>query len=474
MSDTRGFLKYDRQLPERENPHERIRHFGEFEHPVSDDLANEQAARCMDCGVPFCQSGCPLGNVIPEFNDAVYCGDWHEAYRILSATNNFPEFTGRICPAPCEASCVLGIHSLPVTIEHIEKQIAERSFENGWVEVRRPASRSEKTVGIVGSGPAGLAAADELNHAGHTVTVYEKDDRIGGLLRYGIPDFKLEKWIVDRRIDLMREAGVTFVTNMHIGVDIPVVEIHAKHDALLFCGGASVPRDLNVDGRGLGGIHFAMDYLTMNNRRVAGNPISDDMFVSAAGKDVVVIGGGDTGSDCIGTANRQGAKSVTQIELLAKPPTNRHPSTPWPLWPMQLRTSSSHEEGCDRKWAISTKSFIGDDRGQITGIEIVDLDWSDGAGHASPKVRERPDSRRVLKCDLALLAIGFLHGDHRCPEALGVATDARGNIAGDGHSTNVDKVFSAGDMRIGQSLVVTAIAEGRRAAEEIDEFLERM
>ena len=347
-------MKYGRDLPEKREVENRVNDYKEIYLDHTEDFTKKQAARCMDCGIPFCHSGCPLGNIIPDFNDAVYKEDWHKAFEILSSTNNFPEFTGRICPAPCEKACVLGINSDPVTIEHIEKSIAEKAWESGWIKPDIPAERTGKQVAVVGSGPAGLAAASQLNAAGHTVTVFERNDKIGGLLQYGIPDFKLEKWVVERRVQWMEASGVMFRVNTNVGVDISADELLDDYDAVLLAGGSTIPRNLNIPGRELKGVHFAMEFLEQKNRQVAGQDEFDHDIISATGKNVVVIGGGDTGSDCVGTSNREKAESILQIELLSQPPADRHASTPWPLWPMQLRTSTSHEEGCDRKWALLT------------------------------------------------------------------------------------------------------------------------
>lgn len=472
MADIKGFLKYGRELPDKRPASSRIKDYKELYTPVPPEHAQQQAARCMDCGVPFCHNGCPLGNIIPAFNDAVYREDWLEAFEILSSTNNFPEFTGRICPAPCEQACVLGINTPPVTIEHIEKSIAEIAFERGYIRPKPPATRTGKKVAIVGSGPAGLAAAAQLNKAGHFVTVLERDDRIGGLLRYGIPDFKLEKWVVERRIAIMEAEGVRFRTNAHVGVNVPTEQLQAQFDAILLAGGATVPRDLGVPGRELKGVHFAMDFLKQSNQRVAGDTFEAEALISAKAKNVVVIGGGDTGSDCMGTSHRQGAASVTQLELLGKPPAQRDVSTPWPMWPLQLRTSTSHEEGGKREWAVMTKAFLGDGNGQLRAIQLVDVEWTAPHDGGRPQLLERPDSLREIPCELALLAVGFLHGEPKGLVAdLEVALDARGNIQTTDYATSVEGVFAAGDVRRGQSLVVWAIAEGREAAAAIDRFL---
>lgn len=466
MADHHGFMTYGRALPPKEAPQERVQHWREFYQPTSEQEQQQQAARCMDCGVPFCHAGCPLGNIIPDFNDAVYRGDWREAYDVLSSTNNFPEFTGRICPAPCESACVLGINSDPVTIEHIEKSIIERAFSEGWLQPEPPAERSGKQVAVVGSGPAGLAAADQLNQAGHRVTVFERSDRIGGLLRYGIPDFKLEKEVLDRRLALLQAEGIRFKTNVNVGVDISATTLQEQFDALILCGGSTLPRDLPIEGRHLRGVHFAMDYLTQHNRTVAGDDILPAERITAQGKHVVVIGGGDTGADCVGTSNRLGAASVTQIELMVKPPGQRSADTPWPLWPMQLRTSTSHEEGCERQWAILTKAFLSSDGETVSGLRIVEVAWESG------RLRELPDTERTLPADLVLLAVGFLHPQKAgLLEQLRVTLDKYGNVQTEDYGTSVAGVFAAGDMRRGQSLVVWAISEGREAARAVHTYL---
>lgn len=424
----------------------------------------------MDCGVPFCHNGCPLGNNIPDFNDAVYQGKWEEAIKILSSTNNFPEFTGRICPAPCEASCVLSINNKPVTIEYIEKTIAEQAFEKGYIKANPPKSRTGKRVAVVGSGPAGLAAAAQLNKAGHWVTVFERSDRIGGLLRYGIPDFKLEKTVVDRRVRLMEQEGIIFRTNAHVGVNISAKHLKDEFDAVVMCGGASAPRDLPIPGRQLKGIHFAMDFLPQQNKRVSGDRIFSGEIL-ATDKNVLVIGGGDTGSDCVGTSNRQLAKSVTQIELLAKPPMTRSENNPWPLWPMVLMTSSSHEEGVERQWAILTKEFLGDNMGRLTGIKLVDIKWGVNA-QGRMGFEEIPGTERVMPCELALLAIGFTGAEKGgMVEEMKLDLDERGNIRTENYMTSVEGIFAAGDIRRGQSLVVWAISEGRETARAVDTWL---
>lgn len=471
MGQIDGFMKFDREMPKSRDPKERINDYKEVYIPLDKEKVKQQASRCMDCGVPFCHNGCPLGNNIPDFNDAVYQGKWDDAIRILSSTNNFPEFTGRICPAPCEASCVLSINNKPVTIEYIEKTIAEQAFEKGYIKPNPPKSRTGKRVAIVGSGPAGLAAAAQLNKAGHWVTVFERSDRIGGLLRYGIPDFKLEKTVVERRVRLMEQEGVIFRTNAHVGVNISAKHLQEEFDATLICGGASAPRDLPIPGRQFKGVHFAMDFLTQQNKRVAGDKIFSGEIL-AGGKNVLVIGGGDTGSDCVGTSNRQGAKSVTQIELLAKPPLKRNDDVnPWPMWPMVLTTSSSHEEGVQREWAILTKEFLGDAMGRLTGLKVVDIKWGVNA-EGRMGFEEIPGSERIIQCELALLAIGFVGAEKGgIVSELKLELDERGNIKTQNYAASEEGIFAAGDIRRGQSLVVWAISEGREAARAVDTYL---
>jgi len=424
----------------------------------------------MDCGVPFCHNACPLGNIIPDFNDAVYHRDWKTAIEILSTTNNFPEFTGRICPAPCEGSCVLGINKPQVTIEYIEKMIVEKAFEYGMITPNVPTKRTGKKVAIVGSGPAGLAAAAQLNAAGHTVTVYERESRIGGLLRYGIPDFKLEKWVIDRRMDIMEQEGIIFKTNANVGVNVDAEALVKDNDAVVLCGGSTIPRDLPIEGREAKGIYFAMDFLTQQNKRVAGDD-EPAHPITAQGKNVLVIGGGDTGSDCVGTSNRHGAKQVVQIELLAKPSDSREENNPWPEWPMILRTSSSHDEGCERKWSILSEAFLKDEDGNVTALQVVEIEWyvkEDG----SRSFRKIKGTEREIPCDIVFLAMGFLHPQKEgMLETLKIKVDTRGNVDSTNYQTNKKKIFTAGDMRRGQSLVVWAISEGREAARAVDEYL---
>jgi glutamate synthase (NADPH/NADH) small chain len=422
----------------------------------------------MDCGVPFCHTGCPLNNLIPDWNDLVYRGRWREAIRELHATNNFPEFTGRLCPAPCEAACVLGIHEPPVTIKSIEQAIVERAFEEGWIRPEPAPSRSAKSVAIVGSGPAGLAAAQQLARLGHSVTVFEKADRIGGLLRYGIPNFKMEKRFIDRRLEQMSAEGVEFVTSAHVGVNVKLADLQRDYDAILLAGGAEKPRDLGIPGRELAGIHYAMEFLTQQNRRNQGEDVPTAGAILATGRDVVIIGGGDTGADCLGTSHRQGARSVTQLELLPKPPDQRADSTPWPLWPMQLRVESSHEEGGLRDWAVSTVKFSGDANGRVARLHATRVG-------PPPSFQPQPGSEFTIDADLVLLAMGFTGPvQPGLLDSLGVEYDKRGNVStGENYMSSVPGVFAAGDMRRGQSLIVWAIAEGRKAAAGIHRWLNR-
>lgn len=466
MGKITGFMEIAREVPSRRPVAERVNDWFEIYQPFPVEKVKSQGARCMDCGLPFCHTGCPLNNLIPDWNDLVYQDRWRDAIRQLHATNNFPEFTGRVCPAPCEASCVLGINEPPVAIKTIERAIIDHAWEQGWITPEPPAAKTGKRVAVVGSGPAGLAAAQQLARAGHDVTVFEKAGRIGGLLRYGIPDFKMEKHHIDRRSAQMEAEGVTFRTSCHVGVDVKMDELRKSFDAILLAGGAEQPRDLAIPGRELKGIHFAMEFLPPNNKRNAGDVIPEHEWISAAGKDVIIIGGGDTGADCLGTSHRHKAASVRQFEIMPMPPGQRADSTPWPLWPLMLREESSHEEGGDRHWSIMTTRFLDDGNGNVAGLETIDVG-------PPPSFERRPGSERQFKADLVLLAMGFT-GPVRngMLEQLGVQLDARGNVeAGTSFQTTVEGVFAAGDMRRGQSLVVWAIAEGRRAARGVDEFL---
>ena len=473
MGKVTGFKEYERELPQKINPTERVSNYNEFVGIYPEEKLNHQAARCMNCGIPFCHSGCPLGNVIPEFNEAVYDGKWEEAYLILASTNNFPEFTGRICPAPCESACVLGINKLPVAIEEIEKHIIEIAFSKGFVKPYKPILRSGKTVAVIGSGPAGLAAAVQLNTAGHQVKVFERDDLPGGLLRYGIPDFKLEKSVVDRRITLMEEEGIEFICNTEIGKNGSMQEFINAYDAVVLASGSTIPRNLNIPGREVKGVHFAMDFLKQQNKTLHKSTFAGD-HILATGMDVVVIGGGDTGSDCVGTSNRQLANSVKQFELMIQPPLERNRNMPWPNYPMIMKTTSSHEEGCERFWGINTKAFLADENGNLRAILITDVSWEEDSAGRLLKFVEKQDSEREIPCQLVLLAMGFIHPQHEgLIHKSGVELDERGNVnarEGD-YLTNVAKVFAAGDVRRGQSLVVWAISEGREAARKVDEFL---
>jgi glutamate synthase (NADPH/NADH) small chain len=473
MGKPTGFLEFSRELPSKRPSSERVNDYNEFVERFTERQLNQQAARCMDCGVPFCHNGCPLGNLIPDFNDAVYQQNWLEAYQILSATNNFPEFTGRICPAPCESACVLGINQPPITIEEIEKHIIEIAFDKGFVQPRIPNIRTGKKIAVVGSGPAGLAAAAQLNYAGHTVTVFERDDEPGGLLRYGIPDFKLEKWVVKRRISLLEEEGVVFKCNANVGYNISINDLLREFQSIVLAGGSTIPRNLDIPGRNLKGIYYAMDFLKQQNKRVTNLPVEDeDIF--ASGKNVVVIGGGDTGSDCVGTSNRHGAATITQFELLPKPPESRTPIMPWPTYPMVLKTTSSHEEGAHRHWAIATKEFLGDEAGNLRALKVVDLEWKIAADGRPTQFVEVPHSDREIPCELTLLAMGFVHPQHEgLLQELDIELDERGNVKASekDFQTNISKIFTAGDMRRGQSLVVWAISEGRECARKVDEYL---
>ncbi|HEY6467667.1 MAG TPA: glutamate synthase subunit beta [Candidatus Acidoferrales bacterium] len=464
MGKITGFKEYTRETPTRRPVTERVKDYFEVYQPFPEDRVRTQAARCMDCGIPFCHTGCPVNNIIPDWNDLAYRDEWKEAIRVLHSTNNFPEFTGRICPAPCEAACVLGINEPPVAIKLIEKSIVEHAWKEGWIKPEPPERQTGKRVAIVGSGPAGLAAAQQLAREGHLVTVFEKADRIGGLLRYGIPDFKMEKSVLDRRLEQMAAEGVVFRVNAHIGGNVPVGDLRKQFDAILLAGGAESPRDLRVPGRELKGIHFAMDFLPQQNKKIAGDQVRDQIL--ATGKRVVIIGGGDTGADCLGTCHRQGAMSVLQFEIMPMPPQERHSSTPWPLWPLQLRTESAHEEGGTRDWAAATTKFTGDENSNVRELHGVRVGLP-------PNFEPIPGTEFAIETDLVLLAMGFTGPVKQgMIEQLGVDLDTRGNVAAKGnYASSVPGVFSAGDMRRGQSLVVWAIAEGRSAAKAISEYL---
>ena len=487
MGKVTGFLEFQRLSEAAEPPQARLKHWKEFVLHLDDAAASKQGARCMDCGIPFCQSGCPVNNIIPDWNDLVFRQDWKQALDVLHSTNNFPEFTGRVCPAPCEAACTLNINSDPVGIKSIEHAIIDKGWEQGWVVPQPPAAKTGRKVAVIGSGPAGMAAAQQLARAGHDVTLFEKNDRIGGLLRYGIPDFKMEKTHIDRRVEQMKAEGVTFRTGVFVGTTPPPSHIPnlakqtvspealaKEFDAVLLTGGAEQPRDLPVPGRELEGIHFAMEFLPQQNRTVAGDTVSGQIM--ATGKHVVVIGGGDTGSDCVGTSNRHGAASVTQYELMPQPPEHENKALTWPYWPSKMRTSSSHEEGCERDWAITTKAFRGDEQGCVRALVTARVEWKRDEATGQMRMVEVPGSEHEVPADLVLFAMGFVAPVSSVLDAFGVERDGRGNARAttDGeksYATNVPKVFAAGDMRRGQSLVVWAIREGRQAAHSVDAFL---
>ncbi len=469
MGKLRGFIEYDRLNEDTIPVQNRVKNYKEFTLKPIDNELEKQGSRCMDCGVPFCHSGCPLGNMIPDFNDAVHRKSWREALEILHSTNNFPEFTGRLCPAPCESACVLGLISPPVSIELIEKYIIERGFSEGWIKAKVPKARTGKKIAIIGSGPAGLAAAQQLNYAGHTVFVYERDKKVGGLLRYGIPDFKLEKSIIDRRIDLMVEEGINFINSTEVGKDISITKLYSDHDVVLLCGGATIKRKLPIPGAKSKGIIQAMDFLK-NQNQIIDEKINMQPNLNAKNKNVIVIGGGDTGSDCIGTSNRHGAKSVVNFEILPKPPKQRSVENPWPYWPFTLKSSSSHEEGSQRKWSILTKEFISDVNGKLTGLKTIEVEWKNIDGQ-KPKLIEIDGTEKIWPCDMVLLALGFTGPEKNIFDDLNLKIDELNKPITKNYMTSNKKVFAAGDLRRGQSLIVWAISEGREAAYRIDEYL---
>ena len=469
MGKVTGFKEFERQDETYTSVIDRVKNYKEFTVPLSEKEITKQGSRCMDCGIPFCHSGCPLGNLIPDFNHMVHQGEWQKASWILHSTNNFPEFTGRLCPAPCEQACVLGIIEDPVSIENIEKNIVERAFKEGWIKPQLPKIRTDKTIAVIGSGPAGLAAAQQLNRAGHTVTVFERDDEVGGLLRYGIPNFKMEKGIIDRRIAILKAEGIIFKTDVNVGVNYDVEDLKA-FDSIVLCGGSTEKRSLPTQGIDADGVVQAMDFLTQQTKALFGKEVKNQIM--ATGKDVIVIGGGDTGSDCIGTSNRHGAKSVVNFEIMPKPPGHRSPTTPWPFWPLQLKTSSSHAEGADRNWLINTKEFVKDEQGKLIALKTVNVEWKMVPGQI-PELIEITGTDKTWPCDLALLALGFTGPESTLADKLGIKTDARSNYeaAYGKYQTNVPNIFTAGDMRRGQSLIVWAISEGREAARQVDIFL---
>lgn len=469
MGKITGFKEFERQDETYTSVKDRVKNYKEFTIPLSEKDLSKQGSRCMDCGIPFCHSGCPLGNLIPDFNHMVHQGEWKKASWILHSTNNFPEFTGRLCPAPCEQACVLGIIEDPVSIENIEKNIVERAFKEGWIKPQPPKSRTDKTIAVIGSGPAGLAAAQQLNRAGHLVTVFERDDAIGGLLRYGIPNFKMEKGIIDRRIAILEAEGIIFKTNINVGVNYDVKNLKS-FDSIVLCGGSTEKRSLPTKGIEAEGVVQAMDFLTQQTKALFGKEVKDQIM--ATDKDVIVIGGGDTGSDCIGTSNRHGAKSVVNFEIMPKPPGHRSAKTPWPFWPLQLKTSSSHKEGADRNWLINTKEFVKDTNGKLIALKTVNVEWKMVLGE-KPQLIEIAGTEKTWPCDLALLALGFTGPESTLADKLGLNTDARSNYKATygKYQTNVSNIFTAGDMRRGQSLIVWAISEGREAARQVDIFL---
>ena len=468
MGKLKGFIEFERTEEGLIPVKKRVKNYKEFTLKPSDEKLKEQGGRCMDCGVPFCHSGCPLGNLIPDFNDAVYNNEWEKALYILHSTNNFPEFTGRLCPAPCEEACVLGIINPPVSIEMIEKYIVERGFEEGWVKANPPLKRTGKKIAVIGSGPAGLAAAQQLNKAGHSVDVFERDSKIGGLLRYGIPDFKMEKNIIDRRLAVLKQEGINFFTNKEVGKNYSVENLK-KYDSVVLCGGATIKRNLPIKGSDLNGVKQAMDFLKLQNEVVDGlNETSQSL--NAKGKNVIVIGGGDTGSDCIGTSNRQEAKSVTNFEIMSKPSENRTDENPWPYWPFKLKTTSSHDEGIHREWSILTKEFIGDENGKVKSLKTVEVEWIKKEGER-PQLNEIIGSEKLWPCDLALMALGFTGHEPDLIDKLNLKTNTNNQILTKNYQTSVSNIFSAGDMRRGQSLIVWAISEGREAAYQVDKYL---